>query len=99
MASSDSLPKAITHSTVVQPSSTPKPCSELFNIYVMNRRANRPLRIPLTDIIPDIERARILVNADAAVRPAGVPPKAVFMDRASEMVYIVDDEAGVREAL
>src|SRR5580700_3580267 len=26
-------------------------------------------------------------------------PKEAFMDRASEMVYIVDDEAGVREAL
>jgi FixJ family two-component response regulator len=39
------------------------------------------------------------VYADAAARPAGIPQKAVIMDRANEIVYIVDDEASVGEAL
>lgn len=93
------LPKATSRSTVVRSASTPTPGSELFHVYVMSCQGNRRFRTAPTDIITHVESAPTPVNADAAVQSAGIPPKAVCMDRASEMVYIVDDEASVREAL
>jgi len=93
------LPQAIANATVFQSGPIPKPGSELFHVYVMPGRSNRPIRTAPPAIISDVKRPRIPVYADAAARPAGIPHKAVLMERANEMVYIVDDEANVREAL
>jgi FixJ family two-component response regulator len=93
------LPRAISAAAVGDSEPIPKPCSQLFHVYVMHGWRNRPVRNVPPDIISDVNRPRIPVYADAAARPAGIPPKAVFMDRANEMVYIVDDEASVGEAL
>lgn len=66
------LPKAISHSTVFKSGPTPNPGSELFHIYVMSLRGNRPLRIAPADIILYIERARIPRHAGAAAESAGI---------------------------
>jgi FixJ family two-component response regulator len=94
-------PRDGSHSTALRSGDTPKACSELYHIYGMPRcRDGRPPRTALADIIPDVKRPRIPVYACAAsAKSAGVPPQGVFMDQANEVVYIVDDEANVREAL
>jgi FixJ family two-component response regulator len=93
------VPRAISAAAVGDSGPVPKPCPQLFHVYVMQGWRNRPVRTVPPDIISDVIRPRTPVYADALARPAGIPPKAIIMDRANEMVYIVDDEASVGEAL